>query len=210
MLPLAAPAADAAAEARAAIPGYRYGDAKLAKSPVTLADLELLKKTVLFTDEDVKYLRMAGGVLVPQTESILDVWYGFVAANPHLIHYFANTSDGKPNAEYLNRVRKRFGQWIRDTTDARYDQTWLDYQHELGLRHTRAGKNTADHVVTADHIHFRYLAAFIVPISATIEPFLHKGSHSADEVKKMHAAWTKAVVLQTILWSYPYVKAGDF
>lgn len=212
-LSVAAPSAladDAHAAARKSIPGYRYGDPKLAKSPVTLQDLELLKKTVLFTAEDEKYLRMAGKTLVPQTEAILDVWYGFVGANPHLIQYFANKSDGKPNAEYLSRVRARFGQWIKDTTDASYDQTWLDYQYEFGLRHTRLGKNKTDNVAAADHIHFRYLVAFIVPISATIEPFLQKGGHSPDAVKKMHAAWTKAVVLQTVLWSYPYVKQGDF
>jgi hypothetical protein len=67
-----------------------------------------------------------------------------------------------------------------------------------------------DKVAAADHIHFRYLIAFIVPISTTIEPFLQKGNHSAEDVQKMHAAWTKALVLQTILWSYPYVKDGDF
>lgn len=209
-VPSASLASDSHAQARASIPGYRYGDPTLSRSPVTLKDLELLKKTVLFTDEDVRYLRMAGEVLAPQTDAILDVWYGFVGANPHLIHYFANKSDGKPNAEYLTRVRARFGQWIKDTTDAKYDQVWLDYQHEFGLRHTRIGKNKTDKVAAADHIHFRYLTAFIVPISVTIEPFLQKGNHSAEDVKKMHAAWTKALVLQTILWSYPYVKDGDF
>ena len=25
------------------------------------------------------------------------------------------------------------------------DQAWLDYQHEIGLRHTRNRKNTTDH-----------------------------------------------------------------
>ncbi len=203
-------AADSHAPARASIPGYRFGDPSLARSPVTLADLELLKSTVLFTQEDVKYLRMAGDVLVPQTEAILDVWYGFVGANPHLLYYFSNKSDGKANAEYLNRVRARFGQWIKDTTQAKYDQAWLDYQHEFGLRHTRIGKNKTDNVAAAEHIHFRYLIAFIVPISVTIEPFLQNGNHSAEDIKKMHAAWTKALVLQTILWSYPYVRDGDF
>ena len=209
-VPLDSFGSDTHAAARSAIPGYRYGDPKLAKSPVTLRDLELLKQTVLFTDEDLKYLRMAGEVLVPQTEAILDVWYGFVGANPHLLYYFSNKSDGKPDVEYLQRVRARFGQWIKDTTDAQYDQAWLNYQYEFGLRHTRAGKNKTDNAKAADHIHFRYLIAFIVPISYTIEPFLQKGDHSQEEVAKMHAAWTKALVLQTILWSYPYVKDGDF
>lgn len=202
--------AQASAEARRTIPGYRLGDPSLPKSPITLADLALLKATVLFGDDDVTYLRKAGEVLVPQTEAILDVWYGFVGAHEHLVYYFADKASGQPNADYLARVRLRFGQWIRDTTNAHFDQSWLDYQYEFGLRHTRAGKNKTDHVAAADHIHFRYLIAFIVPISATIEPFLQRGGHSPDEVKKMHAAWTKALVLQTILWSYPYVKPGDF
>ena len=49
-----------------------------------------------------------------------------------------------------------------------------------------------------------------MPISATVEPFLAKSERSPEDVKKMHAAWTKSVVLQTVLWSYPYVKEGDF
>jgi len=32
------------------IPGYTYGTPEAARSPVSLADLELLKKTVGFTD----------------------------------------------------------------------------------------------------------------------------------------------------------------
>jgi len=209
-IPSSSLAADTRAQERASIPGYRYGDTRLAKSPISLADLELLKKTVLLGDEDVKYLRKAGEVLVPQTEAILDVWYGFVGANPHLVYYFGNKADGKANPEYLNRVRKRFGQWIKDTTDANYDQAWLDYQYEFALRHTRAGKNKTDNAPSVDHIHLRYLIAFIVPISATIEPFLAKSNLPADEIRKMHAAWTKALVLQVTLWSYPYVKPGDF
>ena len=49
-----------------------------------------------------------------------------------------------------------------------------------------------------------------MPISATVEPFLADGGRSPEEVRKMHAAWTKSVVLQTVLWSYPYVKDGFF
>ncbi|MCW5625464.1 MAG: hypothetical protein KIT73_12175 [Burkholderiales bacterium] len=206
----ATPATDSLAGLRASIPGYRLGDPTLSRSPITLQELDLLKTTVLLTDEDVGYLRRAGAILAPQTEAILDVWYGFVGQHPHLLHYFSNKSDGAPDLEYLGRVRARFGQWIKDTTNARYDQAWLDYQHEFGLRHTRAGKNRTDNVASVDHIHFRYLIAFIVPITATIEPFLARSDAGADEVKKMLAAWTKSVVLQTVLWSYPYVKPGDF
>ena len=39
------------------IPGYAYGQAGLMRSPVSLSDFNLLKKTTLFGDDDVKYLR---------------------------------------------------------------------------------------------------------------------------------------------------------
>ncbi|WP_422368348.1 protoglobin domain-containing protein [Pelagibius sp.] len=203
---IALPASAGAEEA----PGYRYASTDLPRSPVTLSDLDLLKKTLLFTEDDVTHLRLAGEVLSDQIEAVLDVWYGFVGANPHLIYYFTNKADGSPNTEYLARVRQRFALWIRDITAANYDQVWLDYQHEIGRRHHRIGKNEVDAAPSVDHIHFRYLVAFIYPISATVKPFLANKGHAPETVEKMYAAWTKAVILQTILWSHPYIREGDF
>jgi hypothetical protein len=108
-------------------------------------------------------------------------------------------------------VRGRFGQWILDTCRRTYDQEWLDYQQEIALRHTRDKKNRTDGAYeTPDHIGLRYMVAFIYPITATIKPFLAKRGHNAEEVDKMHQAWFKSVVLQVTLWSFPYVKNGDF
>src|SRR5205814_947092 len=98
-------------------------------------------------------------------------------------------SDGQPDPGYLAAVRKRFGQWILDTAAADYDQKWLDYQHEIGLRHHRAKKNRTDGVEAAPIIHSRYILALVYPITATLKPFLAKGGDSADEVDKMHQAW---------------------
>lgn len=192
------------------IPGYTYGTSAVPKSPVSLEDFELMKKTVLFEEEDIAALRMSAEVLKDQVEDVLDVWYGFVASNPHLVHYFTRLSDGQPDGDYLAAVRKRFGQWILDTAAANYDQAWLDYQHEIGRRHHRSGKNQTDHVESVPHIHFRYMIPLIYPITATLKPFLAKKGHSAEDVEKMHQAWVKSVLLQITLWSYPYVKEGDF
>lgn len=192
------------------IPGYTFGTASVPKAPITLAELELLKKTVLLGDEDVRYLRMSRKILEPQVEEILDVWYGFVGSNDHLLKYFTNESDGKPNSEYLGAVRKRFGRWILDTADANFDQKWLDYQFEIGRRHHRSGKNRTDGVQAVDHIPYRYLPALAIPITTTLKPFLANSGAAPEDVEKMHAAWVKAVTLQTILWSYPYVREGDW
>ena len=191
------------------IPGYTYGTPDLARSPLSMHDLGLLEATVLFSDEDREALRQAGEVLGDQVEDILDLWYGFVGSNAHLLAYFVGP-DGQPVGSYLEGVRKRFGQWIRDTCERDYDQSWLDYQHEVALRHHRTKKNKTDDVDAAPIVSLRYMIAFIYPITATIRPFLEKKGHSKEEVDRMHQAWFKSVVLQVVLWSRPYTADIDY
>lgn len=188
------------------IPGYAFGHT--AASPVSLSDLELLKKTLLFQEEDVRNLRLAGEVLADQTDEILDLWYGYVGANEHLLHYF--THQGQPNLEYLGAVRKRFGQWILDLCHRPYDQDWLNYQHEIALRHHNTKKNQTDQVQSVPIIHFRYLVAFIFPITFTIKSFLAKKGHPNEQVEAMYQSWFKAVTLTALLWCHPYVREGEF
>ena len=197
------------AEGVGGVPGYDFGAGTIARSPLGIEDLDLLKRTVLFADEDEEYLRLAGEVLEDQLEEVLDLWYGFVGSHQHLIRYFSDP-DGEPESDYLARVRERFKRWILDTCRRTYDQEWLDYQQEIALRHTRAKKNETDGARAPEHIPLRYIIAFIYPITATIKQFLAKGGHSAEEVEKMHQAWFKSVVLQVTLWSYPYAREGDY
>lgn len=191
------------------IPGYAYGSPALPPAPLTPDELDLLRRTLLLGDDDVAALRASGPVLADQTDAILDVWYGFVGSQPHLLASFADAA-GTPDADYLAAVRRRFAQWIADTARAEYDQAWLDYQFEIGRRHHRSGKNRTDGARAADHVAWRYLVALAVPVTTTLEPFLARKGASADDVRRMQQAWVKAVLLQTILWSHPYVRDGDF
>lgn len=191
------------------IPGYTFGRATLATSPVSLADFDAMKASVLFGDDDIAALKQSGPILEDQVEAILDVWYGFVGANNHLLNTFKGP-EGTPDTDYLAAVRKRFGQWILDTARADYGQPWLDYQHEIGLRHHRTRKNQTDGARAAAIVPFRDLALLVFPITHTLRPFLEGPGHSADEVERMHAAWVKSCLLQVTLWSYPYVREGDF
>jgi hypothetical protein len=192
------------------IPGYDFGAPSVPRSPISVEEFELLKKSVLFGDDDVLALRTSLEVLRDQTEAILDVWYGFVGANPHLLESFIGKQDGKPDTNYLAAVRQRFKQWILDTAAANYDQKWLDYQYEIALRHHRSKKNRTDGAVASSIVPLRYLIALLFPVTETLKPFLAKRSHSAEEVERMHQAWVKSVLLQVILWAQPYVKEGDF
>ncbi len=191
------------------VPGYDFGGRSVARSPLGVEELGLLKQTVLFSEEDEEYLRLAGDVLEDQADEVLDLWYDFVGSHPHLLYYFTGP-DGEPDADYLGRVRERFKRWILDTCRRPYDQEWLDYQQEIALRHTRAKKNQTDGAQAPEYVPLRYMIAFIYPITATIKQFLANKGHAAEEVEKMHQAWFKSVVLQVTLWSQPYVREGDY
>lgn len=190
------------------VKGYDYYNTKLEQSPVTMLDLELLKKTLLWSEEDSRYLRMAGEVLQDQVADVLDLWYGYVGGNKHLIEYFAKK--GVPDMEYLKAVRARFEQWILDVCNKPYDQIWLNYQHEIAKRHHSTKKNKTDNVDAAPIIHYRYITAFIYPITATIKSFLSKRGHSQPDVDGMYDAWFKAITLTVVLWTYPYIREGEF
>jgi hypothetical protein len=192
------------------IPGYTHGTAVIARSPISLDDLARMKASVLFGEEDVRALRQSGAILKDHVEAILDVWYGFVGANPHLLASFSGKADGKPQGDYLAAVRRRFGQWILDTARAEYDQAWLDYQHEIGLRHHRTKKNRTDGASASDGVPFRDLFPLVFPITFTLKPFLAKAGHGPAEVDVMYAAWVKSCLLQVSLWSHPYIKDGDY
>jgi Protoglobin len=190
--------------------GYTYGTKQVAKSPFTLEDLKLLEQSMLFTEDDVKYLKMSHDILKDQTNDILDVWYGFVGGTPQLLYFFGNKTTGKPEGKYLAKVRERFGMWILQTAEANYDQNWLNYQYEIGLRHYTTKKNKTDKATAVPIVNYRYIPALTIPVTTTLKPFLAKKGASAEDVEKMYNAWVKSVLMQAILWGQPYMKKGEF
>jgi hypothetical protein len=186
------------------IEGYDFD--RVTNAPISKNELELLKKTVMMTEEDKIYLRKAGEALSKQVDQILDLWYSWVGSNEHLIYYFADKKTKEPIKEYLSRVRERFGQWILDTCFRDYDQKWLNYTYEIGLRHHKKKKNKTDRVNSVDIIPLRWLICFIYPITATIKPFLEKGGLKGEELEKAYNSWFKSVVLQVVIWAHPYSK----
>jgi len=112
-----------------------------------------------------------------RTQSGLVVQLG---SHPYLIQYSGKPK--QPDSAYLGAVRQRFKQWILDTCNREYDQAWLDYQHEIGLRHHLTKKNQTDQVQSVPMM-LRYLIAFIYPITATID-FLANQGHDIEAVEK--------------------------
>ncbi|HEX5183349.1 MAG TPA: protoglobin domain-containing protein [Allosphingosinicella sp.] len=187
------------------IAGYDYGEA--APSPLTLKELDELKATVDFTDEDRQALVRAGRILVPQAEAMVDEWRAVIGAHKHLGRWFLGL-DGKPDDRYKSLVKARFVRWVVDLFERPFDQAWLDYQEEIGLRHTPAKKNDTDHARTPDHVPLRHLFAFCAPVSLSVGRRLKAAGTPPNEAERMQAAWTKAVILSVTLWSRPYAKDG--
>jgi len=184
------------------ISGYTYGTADA--SAVSLQDLENLKISVGWTEEDEQGLRMAGEVLSDQTRALVDHWRrGIIGSIPNLIRH-SRSSDGDPLPDYQAKSGLRFEQWVLDTCFRPYDQDWLNYQQEIALRHTSLKKNATDGVDSTPYIPLRDIIAFIAVMNETIKPYLSAKGHTAEDVDKMHRAWCKSLQLQVALWTQPY------
>ncbi|WP_267225746.1 protoglobin domain-containing protein [Dyella silvae] len=187
------------------IPGYTYGTTEVAPSPATLADLEQLKTSVRFTQEDEHFLQLAGTVLDDQVEAIVNHWRSqIIAGIPHLAKH-SRHQDGSPLPDYLARSNLRFQQWIRDTCQRPYDQDWLNYQHEIALRHTPVKKNQTDGVVSTPHVPYSDIVAFLAVLNETIRPYLAAKGHDESDVAGMHSAWCKSAHMQMALWAKTYM-----
>jgi hypothetical protein len=184
--------------------GYSYGTSEVAKSPVSLQELNDLRTSVGFTEEDQRHLRLAGEVLAGQTSQIVQHWRNeIIAGIPNLARH-SRTPEGNVIPEYSANSGLRFQQWILDTCLRPYDQDWLDYQQEIALRHTTVKKNQVDGVRSTPYVPLRDIIAFSAVMNETIKPYLAAKGHSAEEVDKMHRAWCKSMQLQLALWSRPY------
>jgi len=191
------------------IPGYTYGTDQAARSPLTRADLDQLKQAVGLTSDDEQALRMFADVLAGQVDEMVTAWRAQIGEHPHLARYSAHP-DGRPNPEYSAASKPRFDRWILDACVRPLDQAWLDYQHEIGLRHTRDKKNTTDGADSLEHIPLRYLLAFTAVVLTSSRRYLSRGAQDPVQVDRMHAAFTKSVLLHVTVWTRPYVDAQNW
>jgi hypothetical protein len=191
------------------IAGYAYGSTEVARSHVSLDELDKLKTSVGFTAEDQRYLNLAGEVLADQTRQIVELWRSnIIASIPNLARH-SRSPEGEAIPSYLERSNLRFQQWILDTCLRPYDQDWINYQEEIALRHTSLRKNQTDNVRSTPFVPLRDIIAFVAVMNQTIKPYLAAKGHSAEDAEKMHSAWCKSLQLQISLWSRPYTQSAQ-
>ena len=188
------------------IAGYDFGTRQSAESPLSGEDLRNLEQTVGWTDDDRNILLKHASLFQQQAEAMVDSWRSVIAAQPHLAHWFVGP-DGNPDDNYKARVKRRFVQWVVDVALRPHDRAWLNYQEEIGLRHTPAKKNLTDGTQTPPLVPLRYLLGFI-PVVLPIRKFFSNAISNNDELARLEAAWTRAVLLHITLWSRPYTAEG--
>jgi hypothetical protein len=191
------------------IPGYDYGTDEAPTSPLTLEDLERLKEAVWLTAEDEQALGEAAEILADQADDMVTAYRARLRDQPWLRGYSGHP-DGTPNPEYGAASKPRFDRWIIDACTRPLDEDWLNYQHEIGLRHTRAKKNKTDHADSLDEIPMRYLLAFTAVVIATAPTYLGAKGASPAQVARMHAAFTKSVMLHVTVWTRAYVDGDNW
>jgi hypothetical protein len=190
------------------IPGYTYGTVEAAARGLSIQELRDLKISAGLTEEDERYLRLAGEVFADQTQQIVAHWRsGIIAGIPNLARH-SRTAEGEPIPEYSANSGLRFQQWILDTCLRPYDQDWLNYQQEIALRHTSVKKNQVDGVLSTPYVPLRDIIAFVAVMNETIKPYLAAKGHAPEDVDKMHGAWCKSIQLQLAIWTGVYANSG--
>lgn len=188
------------------IPGYEFGTAKAAISPVSLDELRQLEQTIGWTKEDAKLLEGHVDLFQRKAERMVDSWRAVIGAQPHLAQSFL-APDGKPDDDYKARVKRRFVEWVLDVARRPHDQNWLDYQEEIGLRHTPAKKNVTDGKDTPSLVPLRYVLGFI-PVVLPVREFFREAIRDEAELDALERAWTKTLLLHVALWTRAYTREG--
>jgi hypothetical protein len=188
------------------IAGYDFGSLHSARSPVSAEELLQLEQTLGWTRDDAQLLRKHAPLFEARAEKMVDSWRAIIGAQPHLAKWFFGPN-GKPDDKYKAAVKKRFVQWIVDVANRPHDREWLDYQEEIGLRHTPEKKNKTDGRQTPPLVPLRYLLAF-VPVVTRVRQFFESVIVDSAELDAVERAWTKAVHLHVTLWTRPYSRDG--
>lgn len=188
------------------IPGYDFGSDALPCSAVSLDELRALERACGCDEESREWLRKAAPIFTQRAEELVDTWRAAIALRPEMSEVFFGP-DGQPDDTYKAGVKRRFVQWVIDVCEREHDRNWLDYQEEIGKRHTPAKKNRTEAAQTPPLVPLRYLVGFSAVVSTSIRPMFEEAGYSAAEIQQVQDAWTKSVLLHVALWTRPYVAA---
>jgi hypothetical protein len=88
----------------------------------------------------------------------------------------------------MAKIEPRFVQWVKDVAMRPHDQAWLDYQEEIGLRHTPAQKNITDGAHTPELVPLRYVVGMAGLIALSARKFFVESGISGHELERLEEA----------------------
>ncbi|WP_167014537.1 protoglobin domain-containing protein [Chitinophaga sp. Cy-1792] len=157
---------------------------------ITLRELILLKRLLLYTRKDEELLREAAPMLKQSATGILRKWYAFIQADNYLAQYF---SDIKDEDAFL---ASRMGEWLNQLL------TIQEIPHaDLIERKIKEGDSLN---MSLDPALLRYLVAFSYPVINAGNEVLYRAGYKEAILAGMQLAWYKAVTLSVALWAYPF------
>ena len=166
------------------IPGYDYGRPEVARSPVSMEELRQIEAAIGWSADDAATLKRHSGIFTDHAEEMVGAWRAVIGSQAHLAKWFFGP-DGKPDEDYKARVKTRFVQWVADACLRPHDQAWLDYQEEIGRRHTPQKKNQTDQSEAPALVPLRYLIGFGTTVCLTSRKFFVDAGLKGQELRKL-------------------------
>ena len=184
------------------IAGYDFGSDRVGSLPRDTGRAAGIAAHPRLDGRGRHWLSKAAPILTRHAEDLVNDWRAQIGRMPFLSRWFG--APGEATDKYRAAVKKRFVQWVTDTCTRPQDQAWLDYAHEIGLRHTPKKKNTTDGA-RPPVVPLRYVLAFAWPVITGVRSYLQSAGTAPREADAMQAAWAKSVLIQITLWSRPFV-----
>ncbi len=155
---------------------------------ISLQELVLLKRMLLFTQEDEKLLHIAAPILKSSLGVILQRWYNYIRTDSYLSSYFDISSE----AAFRN---SHFSTWLQQLCSRPDSQNWQEVERKAD-----------ESVVTLHSLQpelLRYLVIMGYPVIRFGTEAIAISNLDPVLVGRIGAAWYKAVTLSLALWAYP-------
>ena len=158
---------------------------------VTMAEWELRKKFVEFTDEDAQLLRELGPVATTYADEVVEGLYSKFLQ-------FAETRNFFPDATTLNRVKALQKRYFLELTQGDYGEAYLENRLYVGRIHQQIGLSPR-----------WYMGAYSIYVDLVFPRVMAAFEHDGDKGQRIFLALTKLIRLDTELAITTYIAASE-
>ncbi|MFB6455767.1 protoglobin domain-containing protein [Chitinophaga sp. Hz27] len=162
---------------------------------ISLRELILLKRLLLYTRKDEELLKQVAPVLKQSATGILRQWYTFIMADNYLAQYFKDIKD--EDAFMISSM----AQWLNQLLDIQDGPHWDMLEKKI--------KEGDSLNMSLDPALLRYIVAFAYPVINAGNEVLSAAGYKGAILSNMQLAWYKAVTLSVVIWAYPFKQSKN-